>query len=64
MRITSAGLGFITAVVALALAAPAVAGPLGASTPLDITAGDPFAACPPIGAGITTPMLRWSPLSG
>ena len=39
MRVTSAVLGFLTAavVVALALAVPASAGPLGASTPLDVT---------------------------
>ena len=51
MRASSAGLGFFTAagVVALALAVPAAAGPLGASAPLDISAGDPYAACPPIG---------------
>ena len=57
MRATSAGFGFFTAavVVALALAVPASAGPLGASAPLDITAGDPYAACPTIGAGVNYP---------
>ena len=63
MRVTSAGLGFFTAavVVALALAVPASAGPLGASTPLDISAGDPYAACPPIGAGVVYPDAEVEP---
>ena len=63
MRVTSAGLGFFTAavVVALALAVPASAGPLSASAPLDITAGDPYAGCPPIGAGVNYPDAEVEP---
>ena len=66
MRVTSAGLGFFTAavVVALARAVPASAGPFGASVPLDITAGDPYAACPPIGAGVNFPDAEVEPFVG
>ena len=52
------------AVVVLALAAPASAGPLSASAPLDITAGDPYAACPPIGAGVNYPDAEVEPFVG
>ena len=48
----------------LALAGPAAAVPYSATAPLDITAGDPFAACPPIGAGVNYPDAEVEPFVG
>jgi hypothetical protein len=45
----------------LVMAAPASAGPYTSTAPLDISAGDPFAACPPIGAGINYPDAEVEP---
>ena len=42
---------------------PASAGPL-ASAPLDITAGDPYAGCPLIGAGVNYPDAEVEPFVG
>lgn len=44
-----------------ALPAPAAAGPFGALGPVDISAGDPLAACPPIGAGVNYPDAEVEP---
>ena len=49
------------AVVMLALAAPASAGPFSALAPIDISAGDPYAGCPPIGAGVNYPDAEVEP---
>jgi hypothetical protein len=49
------------AVAVLALAAPASAGPYTASAPLDISAGNPLAACPPDGFGTNFPDAEVEP---
>ena len=63
MRTASVRLGISTvvAVVMLALAASASAGPFSALAPIDISAGDPYAACPPIGAGVNYPDAEVEP---
>ena len=45
----------------LALAAPASAGPLTATAPDDLSAGDPLAACPPDGSGNNFPDAEVEP---
>jgi hypothetical protein len=52
------------ALVVLALAATASAGPFSALGPLDISAGDPYAGCPPIGAGVNYPDAEVEPFVG
>jgi hypothetical protein len=52
------------AVLMLSFAQAASAGTFGASPPLDITAGDPYAACPPIGAGTNYPDAEVEPFVG
>ena len=47
--------------LALAVAPAASAGPQNATSPLDISAGDPFAGCAPIGAGIAYPDAEVEP---
>jgi hypothetical protein len=45
----------------LAIATPAAAGPFTSTNPLDISAGDPLAACPPDGSGINFPDAEVEP---
>jgi hypothetical protein len=47
--------------LALLVAPAASAGPQNATPPLDISAGDPFAGCAPIGAGIAYPDAEVEP---
>ena len=54
----------LAAGVMLALAGPAAAAPYSATAPLDISAGDPFATCPPIGAGVNYPDAEVEPFVG
>jgi hypothetical protein len=55
-------LPLIAAVAAvLVIATPASAGPYPSTPPLDISAGDPLAGCPPIGAGINYPDAEVEP---
>ena len=63
MRCASVRIVIPTAVVAvmLALVASASAGPFSALAPIDISAGDPYAACPPIGAGVNYPDAEVEP---
>jgi hypothetical protein len=51
-------------VLMLTFAAPAWGGPFGALAPLDISAGDPYAGCPPIGAGVNYPDAEVEPFVG
>jgi len=51
-------------VLMLSFGPAASAGTFGASAPLDITAGDPYAACPPIGAGTNYPDAEVEPFVG
>jgi len=49
------------AAAVLVFAAPAAAGPYTATPPLDISAGDPLAACPPDGFGVNFPDAEVEP---
>ena len=52
---------FAALAAVLVVVAPASAEPYTSTAPLDISAGDPFAACPPIGAGISYPDAEVEP---
>ena len=57
----SLSLPLFAALAAVLVVAPASAGPYTSTAPLDISAGDPLAACPPIGAGINYPDAEVEP---